>query len=213
MANGHGSNVRVSGSDERFAALDERVTNLRTGVQHLERSTADGFARLDAKLGEMSASLTAGQKTPWSTIWTAVGVAFSVLLGIGYLVYTPIQLNQVRLEGGLTKLADAVTSAIASGPDLYVPRRESDALRARAAEDRANAEKDIDGLRTEKLPRNEWLLRNAAVDAEFIDLRRTVEQIRQDFGGTYSLRDAIADLKQRLERIEVLRERELGAAK
>jgi len=202
--------VRVSGSDERFAALDERVTNLRTSFQHLERSTAEGFGRIDAKLGEMAASFAAGQKTPWATVIPSMAFVFSVLITIGWLVYTPVQSTQSRLETSLLKLADVVAGAIESGPEKYVPRREIDTSRARAAEDRANVEKDINDLRTEKLPRNEWLLRNAAVDNEFIDLRRTVEQIRQDFGGTYSLRDAIADLKQRLERVEMQREHELG---
>lgn len=200
MANGVG--VRAENSTERFAALDERVTNLRTSFQNLEHSTTAGFGRIDAKLGEMSAAFSAGQRTPWSTIWTAVGVAFTVLLGIGWLVYTPVQNNQDRLEASLLKLSDNVATAVTSGPDMYIPRRESEALRTRAAEDRTNLVRDIDTLRSEKLPRNEWILRNVAVDAEFTDIRRTVEQIRQDFGGTYSLRDAIVDLKDRLERVE-----------
>lgn len=208
QAHSNGGTVRNGGSfEERFSALDERVTNLRTSFQHLEQSTASGFGRLDAKLGEMAAAFQAGQQTPWSTIWTAVGVAFSILLGVGYLVYTPVQANQTRIEDSLIKLSDMFAEAVKSGPDLYVPRREIETGRARATEDRANIEKDIDALRQEKLPRNEWTLRNAAVDAEFVDLRRAVDQMRQDFGSTYSLRDALADFKQRLERIEMQEKR------
>lgn len=204
MANGHGTTpMHVSGSDERFAALDERVTNLRTGVQHLERSTADGFARIDAKLGEMAAAFQAGQKTPWSTIWTAVGVAFSVLIGVGYLVYTPLQINQTKLEAGLIKLSETVAETIKDGPDTYIPRRENDLARARAAEDRANTLAAITDLRTDSLPRREWLLRNDAVNSLVANLQREVDQLRTDFGSTYSLRDALADMKSRLERAEM----------
>lgn len=191
-----------SNSDEKFAALDERVTNLRSSLQHLEQSTSSGFARIEAKLGEQGAAFSAAQKTPWGIVASFVGVAFSILVGIGWLVYTPVQTAQIKLETGLVRLTDVVTSAIKEGPDTYVPRREIDTSRIRAAEDRVNTLAAITDLRAISLPRNEWLLRNAAVDSEFIDLRRTVEQLRGDLGGTYNLRDAFSDIKDRLERAE-----------
>lgn len=147
MANGSGVGVRTD--NEKFAALDERVTNLRSSFQALEHSTTAGFGRLDAKLGEMSIAFQQGQQTPWSTIWTAVGVAFSILIGVGYLAYTPVQVNQTRLEASLTKLSEVVGAAIKEGPDTYIPRREADQARARAAEDRASAASAIADLRSD----------------------------------------------------------------
>lgn len=209
MANGTvGASVRTD--TEKFAALDERVTNLRSSFQNLEHQTTAGFGRIDSKLGEMSAAFSAAQRTPWGTIATFAGVLFSVLVGIGWLVYQPVQVEQVKLEASLVKVNDTLTEAIKEGPETYVPRREIETARQRAAEDRINTLASITDLRTAALPRNEWMLRNATVDREFEDVRRTLEQLRSDFGGTYSLRDAIADLKSRIERFEA---RETGPLK
>lgn len=201
MANGNG-HVVVRSDTEKFAALDERVTNLRSSFQALEHSTAAGFGRLDAKLNEMAAAIATGQQTPWAKIWPGVSIGVVVIGMIVAMLYWPIRGDQDRLETSLGKVADALSDAIKEGPDTYVPRREIETSRQRAAEDRVNTLASITDLRVASLPRNEWLLRNATVDREFEDVRRTVEQIRADFGGTYSLRDALVDLKTRLERIE-----------
>lgn len=202
MANG----AEVRTADERFAALDERVTNLRSSFQSLEHSTAAGFGRLDAKLNEMSAAIATGQQTPWAKIWPGVSIGVIVIGMIVAMLYWPIRGDQSRLEGSVGKVADALANAIKEGPDTYVPRREIETARVRAAEDRVNTLASITDLREAALPRNEWMLRNATVDREFEDVRRTLEQLRSDFGGTYSLRDALVDLKARLERIEQGRE-------
>lgn len=197
----NGTDVR--GSDERFAALDERVTNLRSSFQSLDHATQAGFSRIDAKLAEMSAAFSAGQRTPWAQIWPAAAVGVSVLVALGWLVYSPIKDSQTKLESSLTKLSDIMSDSIKDGPNVYVTRRENEPLRQRSAEDRTNTLQAITDLRQSSLPRAEWMLRNNTVDAALADKQREIDQLRQDFGGTYSLRDALVDFKNRLERIEL----------
>lgn len=199
MANGE---VTPKESNERFAALDERVTNLRSSFQSLEHSTSTGFNRIDAKLSEMSASFAAGQQTPWAKIWPGITTGVVVIGMIVGMLYWPIRADQGRLESSLIKITEQLSAAVKEGPEVYVPRREIETARARATEDRINTLSAITDLRTLSLPRNEWQLRNTTVDGEFVDIRRSLDQLRQDFGGIYPLRDAFADVKDRLQRVE-----------
>jgi hypothetical protein len=136
------------------------------------------------------------------SIWAAGGIVLAVLSTVGRLVYTPIKDDQVRLETAIAEVAEGLATAIKEGPQNYISRRESEALRQLSAEDRANTHAAIIALQAASVSRNEWSLRNETIDKELVDVRRELDQLSQDFDGTYSLRDAIADLKEGLQRIE-----------
>lgn len=67
----------------------------------------------------------------------------------------------------------------------------------------------ISEIRQDVVPRREhqkdW---DAQVKTD-LEQDSKIERLRQEFGGTYSLRDALTDMKARLERIEMRREEEL----
>jgi DNA repair exonuclease SbcCD ATPase subunit len=207
------TNNRANHRPTGYEALDERVSNLRASVTHIEQSMGRGFDALTTKIAELSANsdkkiadlanaISDSRRAPWATLISGAIFIVTVLGLLIGMLYWPIRGDQSRAEATLVDLQKIVAQAIKDGPDVYVPRREIETSRARATEDRAIVNKDIDTLRTSMLPRNEWLLRNAAVDSEFADLRRTLEQVRQDFGGTYNLRDALKDLQGRIDDLE-----------
>lgn len=128
----------------RYAALDERVTNLRTSFVNLEGEMRSGFVSINSHLTSLSNELRTSTKTQWPVIWAAAGVVFSVLIGIGGALYLPV-LN------GLSEIKSDVKDVRAN----TVTRDELDARAARAAEDRTRVEKAIADIRADLTPKSE----------------------------------------------------------
>lgn len=150
--------------DERFAALDERVTNLRSSFSTLEASTQRGFQQMDSALDNLGRDIRSNQKTPWANILTGLGVLLTFLGLVGYLVYSPIQGKQGELTSSIEKLGDL----FATIPDKFITRAEQQVLRDRANQDRDTLTDTLAG----KVGRDEWSLSNEA-------LRRDLDRIEK----------------------------------
>ncbi len=152
----------------RYAALDERVTNLRTSMVNLEGEMRSGFVALNSHLTAMSTELRGSQKTQWPVIWAAAGVMFSVLMGIGGALYLPIR-------GDLAEQADEI-KALRSNT---LGRDELDQRTARAAEDRARTEAAFSQIRDQMWPKSEHELFNQFVTQRFDDQQRQIDDLKK----------------------------------
>lgn len=178
----------------RYAALDERVTNLGTRLTSFEQNTARSFTQLEASIVGLSAEFRTNQRPQWA----ALGVMLTAVIAIGALAYWPVRENQNEFRESIK----TITASINVIPKEYLSRQEADQRAARGLEDRQRTESAITDLRGNAVPRGEWTERQAAINATTADLGRRLDELRQDFGATYGIRDALNDLRSRLERIE-----------
>lgn len=61
---------------------------------------------------------------------------------------------------------------------------------------------DIRQLNDNIVTRGEHTQHWAKTDADIASLQKQIDQVRSDFGNTYSLHDALGDLQKRLDRLE-----------
>ena len=152
----------------RYAALDERVTNLRTSFVNLEGEMRSGFAGLNSHLASLSNELRSSQKTPWPVIWGAAGVAFSVLMGIGGALFLPVLTSIAEIKADMKDLRSGT-----------VPREELEARAARGAEDRARMERAIADIRADLTPKSEREVILKAIDQRFADVQRQLDRLEK----------------------------------
>lgn len=209
MANGNNFDPQA-----RYAALDERVTNLRTSFVNLEGEMRSGFATINSHLSSVSNELRASTKTQWPVIWMAAAVVVAILGGVGTILYTPVKSDVAKLQ------------------DNSITRSEWDDNMARGAENRQRLENAlmklaenaigrneltqmvteyrdykarVEGELNDKVPRNEWSERNLNRDHEIANLQRQLDVQRTDFqtfaNSLGNGRDFILDLKTELGRL------------
>jgi hypothetical protein len=178
----------------RYAALDERVTNLRTSMVNLEGEMRSGFTSLNSHLSSISSEMRAGQKTAWPVIWSAIGVSFAILIAIGSQALSPIR----------DSVADLKTSV-----EARVTHQELDDRATRGSEDRARTEAALIDLRAKSVARDEWMQQIHGRDVEVAELGRRIEEIRQSLGNQYTTRDLLLELQRE---VSDLRQRVSGGA-
>lgn len=169
-------------AETKFAAMDERVSNLGRQVITLEHSTREGFAAIGARmetqsrettaaLSAIQREITSGSKTPWPVIWSAMGVCVGILGLIGALVYTPIRDDATELKAAIIDIRKAVDAQFSAVTANVVARQEIDWRASRAAEDRARTEQTLKTITDQMMPRLE-------LDARLVDHQRQIDQIR-----------------------------------
>lgn len=209
----------------RYYQLDERVTNLRSSVSHLETQMQTGFAAINGQLHALNEQLRQGAKTQWPVVWSAAGVVFAVLAGIGAILYTPIKSDigkleelaitrneydnnqlrstetRMRYENMLSKLADTTVTK----DDLAVLTDEYRDYKTRI-------DNTLGRMDAGTVTRAEWTERNRARDVELADVSRRIDELQKSSNAVYGARDIILDMKRELDdlRDAVQRERRSG---
>lgn len=180
--------------EARYAALDERVTNIGTRVTALDTRVTEGFQAMSAQFGALASEIRTGQKTPWGVIWSAIGVFITFVVVIGGLAYWPIRESTTRLEDAQIKLTETVRLTVDGLPDRFITRLETERLSTRAAEEREAERQRIIDLENTKLDRAEWMLRNNLVDRIIQDVMKTIEPLARQ--------SDVAENRSRIERLE-----------
>lgn len=167
-----------------YARLSERVEGQGRDIVDLRSNMNTGFRNIESSITSLSNELRGNSRTQWPVIWSAVGVCFAVIVGIGSAVYIPIR-------EGITEVKSE-TSILREGT---VSRQEMDWRAARGTEDRDRTNNAISDLRENAVTRNEWQERNRARDQEVADLSRRIEEIRAILGSQYTTRDVLLNLQ------------------
>lgn len=142
--------------ETKYAALDERVSNMGRQIVALDHSTSNGFTLVNTKLDNLVRDLAAGQKTQWPSIWAAMGVCVGVLGLIGGMAYAPIQQGMSEIKTMDTEYRREVTAAIADLRKTSISRDEMDWRAARSVEDRDRFARELAYLREQVVPRHEY---------------------------------------------------------
>ncbi|WP_131114311.1 hypothetical protein [Lichenihabitans psoromatis] len=180
-------------------SAEGQITELRTRVLGVE----NGMLRIESMVAGLGAKFDAKSQTPWAVIWSAAGVVFAMLLGVGSLAYAPISKDQERVSSHLERLAEtAVTDRdLDKRLDISGARRDD---WQRGAEKAVEANRQhIDKLENEVVPRGEHEEHWRAVDRQFADVQRQVDEQKKFQSDLYSARDIIRDLNERTKTLEL----------
>lgn len=184
--NGGSSPERVY-LDAVQAQLGERVTNLGRRQTDLEAEMRTGFRQIEQSLTNLSANLAERNKPQWQ----ALGVALTFAAILGGLAYMPIREATTDVKTDISALEASTVS-----------RQEMDWRSQRGAEDRTRAESAIAELRSEQVPRKEHDRVWTSYDLQLADKQRQIDELKTAQGSVYGARDALLDMRDRLDRLE-----------
>lgn len=159
-----------------LGALEQRVYGLEKAVGDISSM----IAGLSSKIDERS-------RTSWPTLASFAGVLVVVMGGLGALAYRPI-------EGSLNDIKGLLP--------LMVTRAEHMTALNHVERDLARLNQSVEKNEAAIVPRGEheekW---RGNVQAQ-ANLQRQIDEIRRDYGQTYSLRDAFAHMQRKVEDME-----------
>lgn len=181
-----------------WAKLSERVENQGKDIVDLRSNMNSGFQSINSNLAALSNELRATGKTPWPVIWSAIGVSFAIIVAIGGLAYAPISTGMGRVESSIAALG----SRLEALSERTVTRQEMDWRQARGQEDRLRMESGITVLRADQVPRAEHERVWQNYDQRFSDHQRQIDEMKAAQSSIYSQRDAMMDMRDRLDRLE-----------
>jgi hypothetical protein len=217
----------VNGFDPivRFAALDERVTNLSGRLNSLDANMSRSFSQLEASLSSLSGEFSKSRQPQWQAIGVAVSAVGIVLSVIGYLTFSPISASIGEVKASMAQLSHENIS-----PEERAYRTERNAEdRAVLTRDLMNIRNEINAVRASTVPMSQWEEQIKGRDMQISDLARardmqvaamterfdsdintlrdSIEALQQAMGNTYSARDVIMDLRAQ---VDDLRRRVMG---
>lgn len=189
--------------DAAQAQLGERVTNLGRRQTDLESEMRTGFKAVETQMASLANEMRLAISGLSSSIaersrpqWQALGVTLTFAGMLGALAYLPIREATTDLKFAVSALSEKV-----------VTRQEMDWRSARGTEDRQRMESAIAEIRNNVVPRAEHAREWAGADQRFSDVQRQIDELKQAQGSVYGQRDIILDLKDRLNRIEMERDK------
>lgn len=202
---------------QRVTALDRDMTNLGNSLSSQITQLANNFSSqvqtLANQIQNLSNKMQEGTRTPWGILIAAAVFLLGFVAAIGGLAYSPILSTTSRLESALDKQNDRLTSAIASLAERVVTREELDARTLQIAEDRQRVETWVRALQGDVFPKEVHLQRWERIDADAANaarlseardnnLQREIDVLQKQLGDTYTARDALLDLRTRLDTLE-----------
>lgn len=151
-----------------WARLSERVENQGKDIVDLRSNMNTGFQTINSAIGTLSNELRNNSKTQWPVIWSAAGVCFVVLSGLGAFFY-----------GTLSKTQDRLDNAIARVTESVVTQKEMEWRTARGAEDRQRTDAAVKDLREGMVSREELERIFASQEQWRLDLRERLDRLEQ----------------------------------
>ncbi len=184
--------------DAITAQMGERITNLGRRQSDLETEMRSGFRQIEtsitgianetrAAIAGLSQTLAERNKPQWQ----ALSVMLAAVVAIGGLAYLPIREATTDLKGLTTRLEERM-----------ITRQEMDWRQARSQEDRLRMEGGISTLRADQVPRAEHERVWQNYDQRFSDHQRQIDEMKAAQSSIYSQRDAMMDMRDRLDRLE-----------
>lgn len=199
-----------------FASSDrEELGVLRTRMSGVERTLQDISGAVQALAGKFDKK----SEIPWQAL--GVILAFGGL--IGGALYFPIRettsdlkqasitvngtINTLALamHKGNSDLSERANNAIFNLSEKvskeFVTVRELDARTVRSQTDLSRLREDVKTLDMQQVPRVEQAERFRSFELQFANLQRQLDDIKKAFGDTYSLRDALQEMKREMDRL------------
>lgn len=184
-----------------IGAMQQRIFS----VESNQRSLSDGLSNLTSRVETLFASLAAKieeRSRPQYPLLISLGLlGLAVVSSVGWLAYAPIRENQTDLKVALIEMSKSVGSL----GEKFVSIRELDGRSARTSSELARINADIKAIDAVTVPRVEQAERMRSVDAQFVAQQRQIDDIKKQFGDTFSLRDALLQMQRRIDQLEAAR--------
>jgi hypothetical protein len=196
--------MRAAGSlDAEYGRLEQRVYGIEQSVsalvQQIERDRSELAAQMgqdrahfDARFSALQESVNERSKTPWSVLIAAFSLIVTTMVALGTLAYLPIKTQMEDMKVDVARLGAAL-----------VPRIELERDWARSEKTIATILDMIHRNQAAIVPRGEHEEKWRGQAARDGDLQRQIDEVRRSFGETYSLREALKTMQERLDRIEI----------
>lgn len=172
-----------AGRPTDLGALEQRVYGLEKAVGDISSM----IAGLSSKIDERS-------RTSWPTLAAFASVLVLVMGALGALATKPMEssLNDIK-----------------SSLPLFVTRAEATVARTQIERELARLNMALEKADSAIVPRGEHQEKWRGNDQALGNIQRQVDEIRRDYGQTYSLRDAFAQMQRKVDDME----KELRAAR
>ena len=168
----------MSAQVPQIAAIDQRVAGLEQSFALLREIQQQYQTSITAQIASIVQQIAEKGRTQWQTVFSGLGVLIIIMGTLGSLRLAPVENGLTRNTSDITELRSEV-----------VPRGEH-LEKWRSNDERfAEVERQIASSR----------------DAALSEQRHTqsdLDEVKKGIGGTYGLRDALLDLKTRLDRVE-----------
>ena len=175
----------------QWSRLSERVENQGKDIIDMRSNMNSGFQAVNASISALSNELRGNSRTPWGTIWSAIGVSFAIILALGSGQLSPVKDDIADLKGSMRDIVS-----------VMITQKEMDWRTKRGEEDRARTEKAIADLRLDQVPRKEHERVWQNYDNELANSKADIARLTTQYSDTYNPRDVIIDLRERLDRVE-----------
>lgn len=187
---------RVTNLDQQFTqranSLDSQLNDVKSSVTALGNSFTSALSaqgrELSAEIRGLSNEFRQQTKTPWPVIWTAAGVCFSILLGIGLLIFQPVKDNQFRAEETVQRLIDLQEKDAQKFFDLskevsqnFISKTEYDYRADHAIAEQKRVDEQLRVLNDFKIARPEYLKDLLNMESRFDELRADFGELRKEF--------------------------------
>lgn len=170
-----------------IGALEQRVYGLEQGV-----------AGISSQIGALSSKLDERGRTQWGVLASIAGVVLTFVIALGGLAYWPIQAQQQDAKLVLARVVEILQGL----PERFVTIRELDARAGRTQSDLTRLAADLRQIENVTVPRGEHAERWRALEASDAALQKQVDDLKRQFGDTFSLRDALIQMQRRMDNLE-----------
>ncbi|WP_275790584.1 hypothetical protein [Pararhizobium gei] len=188
--------------EAKYAQLGERVDNQGSRISNLETVVSRGFAEVGSQIRGLSDEFRGGQKTQWPVIWSALGVCFAVFLGIGGALYYPVRETMAETKADIRLITERALS-VAAFQDFKSTYENNRVVSRNEYIDKFGAVNIAIGKINEQMvPRAELERAWTSEDQQRAQMQKQIDELKQGQASTYSARDVILDLRERLDRVE-----------
>ncbi len=201
-SNGNGNSDDVNA---RVGILSQRTANLETGFLEMRKEFSSQISTVNASIGALANELRGNSRVQWPVIWSAIGVCFAVMMGIGGALYLPVResINEAKAD---IRSTSASALSVAAFQDFRAQYENNRVVsRTENIDKFGQVNTALGKLNDQMVPRAElervWQL----YDQRFADQQRQIEQQQQVLSGQYGQRDLYRDVLERLDRMERLK--------
>lgn len=184
------------------ARLWERVENQSKDIIDLRSNMNTGFNNVQAGLASLTSELRGSQKTQWPVIWSAIGVCFAVLGGLGAAIYLPQREDIIEVKSNVRENAGQALS-VAAFQDFKATYENNRIVSRNENIDKfGQINERIKTMDAVIVPRQEQERVWDSYDQRLLDHQRQIDELKSAAASVYNARDVILDLRTRMREIE-----------
>ncbi len=196
----YGNDINVL--DTRVGALERSARDLSGNLGELSSHVDAALKAMEAGIGRQMDALSAKIDERSKIPWPALGVMLTFVCVIGGMAYYPIQTTQGRIEATLLRFDERFVTSKELETRLSANAQRRDDFQRLAEARFEGVEADVSNIRKEVVPRAEHEEKWRGADGHREALQRQLDDLKHQFGETFSLRDALIQMQKRIDTLE-----------